>query len=208
LPRALQWEKEMGSPTALDGTLTAMKTVDRLTNSYALVTYIPGRLGDFLSQLRNELVPGCNLHSHVTFLPPRHLKSDRSTAWNTISAVCERWSPFSIELTDVELFPGTNVAYLALGDGRMLVEEFHRQLNQGPLHFTEPFAFHPHITLAQGVPECDVCDVRELAVRRWGEFQGERSFLVDEIAFVHNVAGTEWVDLNALALSTHAAVAR
>lgn len=197
----------MGSPTVVDGAFEK-RVADRLTNSYALVTYIPGRLGDFLSELRNELVPGCNLQSHVTFLPPRHLKTDRVNAWNAISAVCERWQPFEIALTDVEMFDGTNVAYLALGDGRVLVEEFHRRLNQGPLYFTEPFAFHPHITLAQGVAACDVHCVRDLAVRRWQEYDGPRRFQVDDVTFVHNVKGTEWIDLNELSLSMRPALAR
>jgi 2'-5' RNA ligase len=115
--------------------------------------------------------------------------------------VCEHWSPFSIELAHVEVFDGTNVTYLALGEGRVLVEEFHRRLNQGPLHFNEPFVFHPHITLAQGVAEADVNEITETAVRRWREYTGERSFLVDEITFVHNVRGMEWVDLNETSLS-------
>lgn len=201
----------MGSPTVLDAPIgaaqEATKVVDRLTNSYALVTYIPGRLGEFLSRLRNELVPGCNLASHVTFLPPRHLETDRVNSWNAISAVCERWRSFSIELTAVEMFEGTNVTYLAIGEGRVLVDELHRRLNQGPLHFSEPFAFHPHITLAQGVTAADVAGVRETAIRRWREYSGERSFLVDEVTFVHNVAGTEWIDLNELTFkSPHAGV--
>jgi 2'-5' RNA ligase len=201
----------MGSPTVVDGVLEnafEKRLADRLTNSYALVTYVPGRLGEFLSTLRNELVPGCNLQSHVTFLPPRQLKADRHHAWNAISAVCERWQPFEIELTDVELFEGTNVAYLSLGEGRTMVEEFHRRLNQGPLHFTEPFAFHPHITLAQGVGVERVAAVRALAESRWREYGGPRRFLVDEVTFVHNVKGTEWVDLNELSLSMNPALTR
>lgn len=198
--------KYMGaSPTACD----ECRSADQLISCYALVTYVPGRLGDFLTGLRRELVPGCNLQSHVTFLPPRKLDADRHTAWQRISSVCDRWQPFTIELTAVEMFKGTNVAYLALGDGRILVEQLHQQLNCGPLYFDEPFDFHPHITLAQGVVTADAPEVRELAAARWREYQGDRSFSIDEITFVQNVAANEWVDLNELSLSLpHAGLRR
>src|SRR3954449_9213128 len=38
---------------------------------FALVSYIPGRLAEFLDRLRCELSPGCRLRAHVTILPPR-----------------------------------------------------------------------------------------------------------------------------------------
>ena len=43
---------------------------DRM-NLYALVSYIPGALGEFLDRLREELVAGCDPHAHITALPPR-----------------------------------------------------------------------------------------------------------------------------------------
>lgn len=193
------------SPTACE----EARSADQLISCYALVTYVPGPLGDFLTGLRHELVPGCNLQSHVTFLPPRKLDAGRHTAWQRISSVCQRWSPFSIELTHVEMFPSTNVAYLALGDGRVLVEQLHQQLNSGPLYYDEPFDFHPHITLAQGVLTADAAEISELAAARWSEFKGDRRFSIDEVTFVQNVAENEWVDLNELALSLpHASAPR
>ena len=44
--------------------------VERI-NSYAVVCYIPGALGEFITRLRESLVPGCTAQSHVTILPPR-----------------------------------------------------------------------------------------------------------------------------------------
>ena len=41
---------------------------DRI-NSYAVVSYIPGALGEFITRLREELVKGCVAQSHVTILP-------------------------------------------------------------------------------------------------------------------------------------------
>ena len=193
------------SPTACD----ECRSADQLINCYALVTYVPGRLGDFITGLRHELVPGCNLQSHVTFLPPRKLDADRHAAWHRISSVCEHWSPFSIELTGVETFPRTNVSYIALGEGRVLVEQLHQQLNSGPLFFDEPFEFHPHITLAQGVVLSDANEVQQLAAARWSEFKGDRTFRIDEVTFVQNVAENEWTDLNELTLSMpHAGLIR
>jgi 2'-5' RNA ligase len=81
------------------------------------------------------------------------------------------------------------------------VEQLHQQLNSGPLYYDEPFDFHPHITLAQGVVAADAAEVSALAAARWREYRDERSFAIEEITFVQNVAANEWVDLHELTLA-------
>ena len=46
---------------------------DRI-NSFSLVSYIPGPLGEFITNLRQDLVSGCVAQSHVTVLPPRPIE--------------------------------------------------------------------------------------------------------------------------------------
>ena len=58
---------------------------DRI-NSYALVSYIPGRLGDFITKLRQDLIAGCVAQSHVSILPPRPLQVDPQVAADEIRA--------------------------------------------------------------------------------------------------------------------------
>ena len=87
---------------------------DRL-NCFALVTYIPNPLGEFLDDLRKELVPGCKPHAHVTILPPRPIGSDAASAAQTLSPLVSEFSPFEIDAARIEVFPVTDVVYVGIG---------------------------------------------------------------------------------------------
>lgn len=170
-------------------------------NCYALVSYLPGALGVFLNDLRRELVPGCTLRSHVTLLPPRGLAVSEELAWDAIVETCARHEPFRVELTDIEIFPGTSVVYAALGSGFHQLSRIHDEFMAGPLRFDEPFTYHPHITLAQSFEAERLGEIARLARQRWAEFHEEKSFLVDNLAFVQNTDTNQWRDLNRLSLS-------
>jgi hypothetical protein len=68
-------------------------------------------------------------------------------------------------------------------------------LNRGALAFPEPFAYHPHVTLAQEIPPGRVEALRELAELRWREFRGPRKFRAESAVFVRNTRGNLWIDL-------------
>src|SRR5664279_3998342 len=118
-------------------------------NIFALVIYIPGPLGKFLDDLRRELVPGCNPHAHVSLLPPRPLAVDWQVASDQVRSITDRWTPFEVELTGIEIFPVTDVIYIEVGAGASELRRIHTAMNAGPLGFQDPFPYHPHITLAQ-----------------------------------------------------------
>src|SRR4051812_21776791 len=101
---------------------------DRI-NSFALVSYIPGALGDFLDGLRKELVAACNPHAHVTLLTPRPLDCDFEAGREALAQRLDAFVPFRIDLLGVELFASTNVIYLAVGKGRTELEDMHKTLN-------------------------------------------------------------------------------
>src|SRR5579864_6084610 len=81
-------------------------------NVFALVIYIPDALGRFLDDLRRELVPHYNPHAHVSVLPPRPLGVDWQAASEEARALVEAWPPFDVELTELQVFPVTDVIYL------------------------------------------------------------------------------------------------
>src|ERR1035438_9380053 len=114
-------------------------------NVFALVTYVPGPLGDFLDDLRRRLVPGCNPHAHVSVLPPRPLAVDWQVSGEQVRACATSWAPFAIALERLRIFPVTNVIYLELGQGAGEMFRIHQAMNSPPLEFDEPFAYHPHI---------------------------------------------------------------
>jgi 2'-5' RNA ligase len=182
----------MGSDS--NGVLSGAPAGQRL-NVYALVIYIPDPLGRFLDDLRRELAPGCNPHAHVSVLPPRSLDVDWQAAAAQLRGVTEKQPPFAVELEEVRIFPETNVIYIEVGAGASELYHMHDAINRGVLAFEEPFAYHPHITLAQEIGPGDVQGVYELAMRRWEEFRGPRAFRAERAAFVRNKTGNCWIDL-------------
>jgi 2'-5' RNA ligase len=162
---------------------------------YALVIYIPDPLGRMLDDLRRELVPHYNPHAHVSVLPPRSLTVDWETASSQARSLAESWNPFDIELTALQVFPETKVLYLEVGQGEAELRRMHASLNSGPLAFAEPFAYHPHVTLAQEVAPDHVPELCELAKRRWAEYRGDRIFRATNAVFVQNTSGNCWADL-------------
>src|SRR5215510_2635752 len=134
-------------------------------NVFALVIYIPEPLGAFLDDLRRELVPSYNPHAHVSVLPPRPLSVDWHTASGQARALTEGSAPFDIELTSIQVFQQTNVIYVEIGSGAAEMYGLHAAMNRTALAYTEPFEYHPHITLAQEIPEDRVAELIELARR-------------------------------------------
>lgn len=177
-----------------------------LINLYALVTYLPEPLLRFLNNLRTEIVPGCHLRAHVTILPPRELESERR-AWNQLTAQVTEFDPFEVELGDICVFDKTNVLYLSIRKGHEQLVALHDRLSQGALAFAEPFEFHPHITLAQGLRPEQVNGAREYAAQKWANYTGPRTFLLDGMTFVRSTRTADWVDLGELSLGSVQAAA-
>jgi len=55
------------------------------------------------------------------------------------------------------------VIYIEIGAGAADLRRMHAAMNTGALEFQEPFPYHPHITLAQEIPQQEVRAVHELA---------------------------------------------
>jgi 2'-5' RNA ligase len=174
---------------------------DRI-NSFALVSYIPSALAGFLDRLRQELVPTCFLHAHVTILPPRSLRAPVEDVWKHIAALAPLFSPFDVELTEIQVFPVSDVIYIQIGQGADRLVEMHAVFNTDGLEQNEAFEFVPHITLAQQLETDELDELTIVARKRWSEYQGERRFRVDTITFVQNTTGNTWVDIGECRLGT------
>lgn len=163
---------------------------------YALVGYIPEPLGAFLNQLRRELVPGCQLLSHVTLLPPRLLTSPEPDIVQDLSEALSQLPALELEAGGVEMFPVTDVVYLDIKTGRRQLTDIHRHLNRGLLAFDEPFEYHPHVTLAQQMDPEAVAGVMERAAAAWNGWKGARRFAVEKLTFVRNVDPQSWTTVS------------
>jgi 2'-5' RNA ligase len=169
---------------------------------YALVIYLPDPLGGFLDDLRLEMVPGCNPHAHVSVLPPRPLPVAPEAAIEDARRIVAGFAPFDIELGRIQKFDVTDVIYISVEAGAEQLRHMHRSLNRGALAFEEPFAYHPHVTLAQEIQTGQVETLAALAAHRWLEFRGPRRFRAENTVFVRNTRGNLWVDLTSGPLST------
>jgi 2'-5' RNA ligase len=178
---------------------------DRI-NSFSLVSYIPGRLGDFITRLRQELIADCVAQSHVTVLPPRPLFIEPRIAEEEIRERVAAFSPVRIEIPRLKMFEQTAVVFADIGEGRDELLEMHKALNVDRFYFDEPFPYHPHITLVQGIPPERLQEFYDRAVSRWLEERTEKSFLIDTLTFVQNTVGNRWIDLAECALRGEAAV--
>jgi len=177
-----------------DGRPSHIPAEERL-NVFALVIYIPDPLGRSLDDLRRELVPHYNPHAHVSVLPPRPLAGNWQTASFQARALTGAWAPFDVELTELQVFPVTDVLYLEVGAGASELRRMHAAMNADALQFVEPFPYHPHVTLAQEVPHEEVPAMRDLARRRWAEYPGSRTFRAEHAVFVQATQGNRWIDL-------------
>ena len=167
-------------------------------NCFALVSYIPGQLGRFLDQIRRDLEPNTLApRAHVTLLPPRRLCESvtAASAATHLDKTLAELPAVEIYLGSVEIFPHTNVVYLTVDGGFLQLRKLHERLNAGPLGFIEPFHYHPHVTLAQGLTLEQAEDVRAEAGKRWAEYRGPRRFSTDAFSFVQATEAKGWVDL-------------
>jgi len=170
-------------------------------NQYALVSYIPDPLGKFLDLLRLKLAPECRPHAHVTVLPPRPLNGSFESAKAELQKAANRFQPFEVKLGSVEMFEASEVIYIEVANGEEELRRMHRRLNRGAVKYEEPYAFHPHITLAQNLQHERVQETLENARKLWSEWDDTRTFPVDVLSFVQNTEENCWIDLVDLHLS-------
>ena len=174
---------------------------------FALVAYLPEPLAGLVDAVRHEISPGCRLRAHVTVLPPREFGCAPAAVSREIQRVLGQTRSFQVSVGGIKVFPGSEVIHLEIGAGLEQIRELHTELDQGLCRAPELWPFQPHITLAQGLEPAAVGPAYELAVRRWREYSGPRSFALDHLTFVRRTlengkgksedgaAQNPWVDL-------------
>lgn len=113
---------------------------------------------------------------HVTLLPPTAVRQDRLPAVEEhLREVAGQGHPFDIRLRGSATFrPVSPVVFVPLVEGISECEQLAARVRSGPLARALTFPYHPHVTIAQDVPE-EALDrgYRELAsydaqFRVWG----------------------------------------
>lgn len=176
-------------------------------NSFALVSYLSGPLAALLDEIRHDFAPDSRAKAHLTILPPRLLPSFGSPtavpqALDQLHTRLQDFSPFNVELGEIEVFPDTNVIYVSIKSGFQELERMHQTLNKGCLACQEPHAYHPHVTVVQELAPVDVLNAAQFARWRWSEFKHSRTVRVDRLTFVQNTVENCWTDLAMLDLGS------
>lgn len=105
---------------------------------------------------------------HITLVPPTHLPDfDLTGVEAQLERAARRVAPFVVELAGAGTFrPATQVVYAALTTGGPQCDRLQVEARQGPLEQELRYAYHPHVTVAQDVPE-DRLDAAEQALSRF-----------------------------------------
>jgi 2'-5' RNA ligase len=173
----------------------------RTLGQFALVSYLPDPLASYLDRLRLDLDPDCSPHAHVTVLPPRPMSAEISQAITELNEESHEFPPFEVELGDAQIFPVSNVIYIELAKGQSALFSLHDRLERGSLKYQCRFEFHPHITIGQNLDPGHVEEALRAARARWSAYIGPRTFVVDSLSFVQNVAPDLWLDLARIPLA-------
>ncbi|WP_263731681.1 2'-5' RNA ligase family protein [Cellulomonas sp. SG140] len=92
---------------------------------------------------------------HITLLGPTDLVAGALDDVDAhLAAVASAHRPFVVQLRGTGTFrPVTPVVFLQLSRGISDCEQLERGIRQGPLSTPVRFPYHPHVTVAHGVPE-------------------------------------------------------
>lgn len=163
---------------------------------YSLVTYVRSPVGQFVEDLRRELDPDtAHMAAHVTILPPRELLGSESAAVEFLEEACSRVVPFDVELGSVETFlPATPTVFIQVTRAAYRLRELHDQLSVKTLSCAEEWPYMPHLTIAKVEQEQEALAARDVARKRWAQFQAERQIHVSELMFVKEGSGC-WYDV-------------
>ena len=186
-------------------------TLDNMSEAnYAVIAYIPGRLGQFIDEQRDRWNPDyAAALAHVTVLPPRPLIFPPDELVDSLRKRCTYREPFDVAVEGVGTFwPANGVVYLSLSKGFEQILELHKILNVSDLRHAEPYPFVPHITIAQGLDEARTQAVLAAVSREWSDYDGERSFRAETLCLVQQVEAHSWLNLAAIPLSSFYYAAR
>ena len=107
--------------------------------------------------------------AHITLIPPTAVERDQKEALIThLRKVASYFGAFRLTVKGTDSFlPISPVAFLNLKNGREECVSLADELRTGPLDFELRFPYHPHVTLAQGVPEAEL----RRAIADWDDFE-------------------------------------
>lgn len=118
---------------------------------------VPPPYGKSLQQWRRRLgdPEAMRIPPHVTLLPPTGVSRDRMPVVEEhLRRIAADEAPFTITLRGTGTFrPVSPVTFVQLAAGISDCERLERRVRSGPLARDIKFNYHPHVTVAQDVPD-------------------------------------------------------
>jgi 2'-5' RNA ligase len=172
----------------------------------AVIAYLPGELARFLRGLTERLAPGSpHPRPHLTVLPPRPAPSLEAML-NLLHVTAREEPPFLIRMGGLATFlPISEVLFLELESGQEDALHLYQRLQQvfpsdAP---RERFRFHPHITLAYGLPRGEVTRLLPSFQEEWIRYPGPREAPLRTLTLVRMSAPSQWDDIASFPLCGH-----
>ncbi|MDX6353969.1 MAG: hypothetical protein QOF98_872 [Streptomyces sp.] len=93
--------------------------------------------------------------THITLLPPTEVDpADLPAIRRHLARVAAQARAFPIRLAGTDTFrPLTPVVYVSVADGGPSCAELQERIRSGPVHRDLQFPYHPHVTIAHGIPD-------------------------------------------------------
>jgi 2'-5' RNA ligase len=118
---------------------------------------VPQPYGGQLQRWRQRLgdSEAMRVPPHVTLLPPTTIPDQRiEVVEEHLRRIAADERPFTITLRGTGTFrPVSPVTFVQLATGISDCERLEKRVRSGPLHREIKFNYHPHVTVAQDVPE-------------------------------------------------------
>lgn len=97
----------------------------------------------------------CAIPTHVTLLPPTEVApAELPVVRQHLAQVALAGRPFVMRLEGTDTFrPLSPVVYVRVADGGGACAELQERVRTGPLARELQFPYHPHVTVAHGIPE-------------------------------------------------------
>ncbi|MGB3185987.1 MAG: 2'-5' RNA ligase family protein [Ornithinimicrobium sp.] len=131
---------------------------------------------------------GNDIPTHITLLPPTAVSSEQRAAFgHHLAAVSATQPTFDVRLAGTASFrPVSEVVFVVVARGGEQCRRLAEQVCAGPVVSPSPFEYHPHVTLAHGVPSPELDRVQR-------EQEGfSASFRVAEICLYEMSDATPW----------------
>jgi len=138
---------------------------------------------------------GLTIPPHITLVAPLTIDpTEMSDVVAHVVGAAEQTEPFFVHLRGTATFrPVSPVVFVALSEGISRCEELERRIRTGPLAIDLRFPYHPHVTVAQELPD----DVLDRAFHQLADY--DFRFRVERLS-LYELDDNGWVPARQIAL--------